>query len=167
MYWNREYSIDESSNLMENRDTWNLRSRAGEVFPSSSPHIIHTTSEKFSMATARSCHQPSISRLRHPPQQSSFSPRKGWISISPPGAAAGGARCSSGGDFSPGEKRTAAKKAPRAPRRLITISTADGRWQGEWYCDFVYSLRELGVADVADLGQADSNVLISLVVQKV
>ncbi|XP_020261244.1 uncharacterized protein LOC109837418 isoform X2 [Asparagus officinalis] len=58
------------------------------------------------------------------------------------------------------------KKPPRAPRRLITISTSSGRFHGQWSCDYVLSLRELQLADLAEDGQKDAEVFVSLSVQK-
>ncbi|CAA7399128.1 unnamed protein product [Spirodela intermedia] len=125
------------------------------------------------MAMARTCRQNSTSQLQHPINGDSFPKTMSRVSV-PRAACAihGGARASSthpGGDFAappPPEEKRAARKAPRAPRRLITISTSDGRWHGEWSCDYVFTLRELGVADVAEGGQGDTKVLISLVIHK-
>ncbi|KAJ0968960.1 hypothetical protein J5N97_021837 [Dioscorea zingiberensis] len=60
------------------------------------------------------------------------------------------------------------RRVQRAPRRLITISTSDGKWQGEWSCDYVLSLRELQLGDLLaeEDGDKDSEVLVSLSVQK-
>ncbi|XP_078439746.1 E3 ubiquitin-protein ligase, putative (DUF177) isoform X1 [Wolffia australiana] len=118
------------------------------------------------MAAARSYGQQPISHVLQPI-------RRRWVTIGhrisvPPPGSCGGARAAAA-DFAAEEKRAAAaaaRRGPKAPRRLITISTADGRWQGEWNCDYVFTLRELGLGDVADLGQADAAVLIRLLVQK-
>lgn len=58
------------------------------------------------------------------------------------------------------------KKSSRTSRRLITISTSCGRWQGEWSSDFLLSLRELQLSDLADEGDKNAAVLVSLSVQK-
>ncbi|WOL16868.1 hypothetical protein Cni_G25656 [Canna indica] len=57
-------------------------------------------------------------------------------------------------------------KMSRAPRRLITISTAGGRWQGQWSCEYIFTLRELQLADLAEDGQKDSEVFVNLTIQK-
>ncbi|XP_007045592.2 PREDICTED: uncharacterized protein LOC18610070 [Theobroma cacao] len=52
-------------------------------------------------------------------------------------------------------------------RRLITISTADGRWHGTWSCDFLVSLKDLDLDDlVEDDEQKDAQVYINLSIQK-
>lgn len=126
------------------------------------------------MAMARAYRQNSISQLLRPLNGDPFAKTIRRVSVAPAAfAIRGGARASSpspGGDFAaapPPEEKRAARKAPRAPRRLITISTSDGKWHGEWNCDYMFTLRELGVADVAEGGQGDSKVLISLVIHKV
>ncbi|PKU76287.1 hypothetical protein MA16_Dca025928 [Dendrobium catenatum] len=43
-------------------------------------------------------------------------------------------------------------KSGRTSRRLITISTSCGKWQGQWNCDYLLSLRELQLADLAEEG---------------
>ncbi|MQM08224.1 hypothetical protein Taro_041081 [Colocasia esculenta] len=75
---------------------------------------------------------------------------------------------SSGEDVLFPEQRVEKKgrRGQRSPRRLITISTSDGRWHGQWNCDYVFSLGELGLADVAEGGQADTEVLVSLAIEK-
>lgn len=54
-----------------------------------------------------------------------------------------------------------------SPRRLITISTADGRWQGNWTSDYIFTLRDLQLEDLAEDGQKDAHVFINLCIQKV
>ncbi|KAE8667690.1 pentatricopeptide repeat-containing protein [Hibiscus syriacus] len=52
-------------------------------------------------------------------------------------------------------------------RRLITISTADGRWHGTWSCDYLVSLKDLNLADlIEDDAQRDAQVSINLCIQK-
>ncbi|KAJ6839469.1 uncharacterized protein M6B38_311330 [Iris pallida] len=58
------------------------------------------------------------------------------------------------------------RKDQRPRRRLIKISTTDGRWHGEWICEYVFSLRDLQLADLAEDGQQDTQVFISLTIQK-
>ncbi|RRT53234.1 hypothetical protein B296_00024438, partial [Ensete ventricosum] len=60
-----------------------------------------------------------------------------------------------------------ARAAPRAPRRLITISTSGGRWQGQWSCEYMFTLRELQLADIAEEGHDDADVFVRLTIQKV
>lgn len=54
-----------------------------------------------------------------------------------------------------------------SPRRLITISTAEGRWQGNWTSDYIFTLRDLQLEDLAEDGQKDAHVFIKLCIQKV
>ncbi|XWS34302.1 hypothetical protein CRYUN_Cryun21dG0028600 [Craigia yunnanensis] len=53
-------------------------------------------------------------------------------------------------------------------RRLITISTADGRWHGTWSCDYLVSLRDLNLDDLVedDHQQNDAQVSINLCIHK-
>ncbi|KAB2090413.1 hypothetical protein ERO13_A03G110300v2 [Gossypium hirsutum] len=52
-------------------------------------------------------------------------------------------------------------------RRLVTISTADGRWHGTWNCDYLLSLKQLNLDDlVEDDEQRDAQVSINLCIQK-
>lgn len=54
------------------------------------------------------------------------------------------------------------------PRRLITISTGDGRWHGKWDSEFLVSLRDLRLGDlVEDDHQKDALVSVKLSVEKV
>ncbi|KAL3651054.1 hypothetical protein CASFOL_007457 [Castilleja foliolosa] len=51
--------------------------------------------------------------------------------------------------------------------RLITISTSDGKWQGKWNCDYIFSLQELRLQDLSDEAcAADTDVCINLCVHK-
>ncbi|PON43989.1 hypothetical protein TorRG33x02_332230 [Trema orientale] len=53
------------------------------------------------------------------------------------------------------------------PRRLITISTGDGRWHGKWDSEFLVSLRDLRLGDlVEDDHKKDALVSVKLCVQK-
>lgn len=58
------------------------------------------------------------------------------------------------------------KKNSRAPRRLVTISTADGRWQGKWTSDYLLSLQDLKLEDLIEDEQRDAEVSVNLSVQK-
>ncbi|KAH8508000.1 hypothetical protein H0E87_010232 [Populus deltoides] len=58
------------------------------------------------------------------------------------------------------------KKNSRAPRRLVTISTADGRWQGKWTSDYLLSLQDLKLEDLIEDEQKDAEVSVNLSVQK-
>ncbi|GMI75268.1 domain of unknown function 177 B [Hibiscus trionum] len=52
-------------------------------------------------------------------------------------------------------------------RRLITISTAEGRWHGTWSCDFLVSLKDLNLVDlIEDDAQKDAQVSINLCIHK-
>ncbi|PKA52147.1 putative metal-nicotianamine transporter YSL12 [Apostasia shenzhenica] len=59
------------------------------------------------------------------------------------------------------------RPSPRSSRRLITISTAGGRWQDKWDCDYIVTLQELQLADLAEEGEKHSEVFVSLSIQKV
>ncbi|KAK7264137.1 hypothetical protein RJT34_31741 [Clitoria ternatea] len=61
------------------------------------------------------------------------------------------------------------KNTSRAPRRLITISPGDGRYHGDWTCDYLVSLHDLQLQDlieVEDGPHKDANVFINLSIQK-
>ncbi|KAF8389585.1 hypothetical protein HHK36_024101 [Tetracentron sinense] len=58
------------------------------------------------------------------------------------------------------------RKSQKTPRRLITISTSDGRWHGKWTYGYIFSLEELQLADLAKDGQKDVEVSINLTVEK-
>lgn len=60
------------------------------------------------------------------------------------------------------------KKGQKAPRRLISISTSDGRWHGKWNLDYTFSLHDLQLQDLtADLQNDRSNeVSVTLSIQK-
>lgn len=51
----------------------------------------------------------------------------------------------------------------RRKKRLVRISSSDGRWAGEWNCDYIFSLGEL---QLEDLGERDSQVSIQLSIHK-
>ncbi|KAJ9709486.1 hypothetical protein PVL29_001119 [Vitis rotundifolia] len=60
-----------------------------------------------------------------------------------------------------------AKKSSRSPKRLITISTSDGRWHGKWNTDYVFSFRELKLEDLVEEDEEkDAEVSISLCIHK-
>jgi hypothetical protein len=50
---------------------------------------------------------------------------------------------------------------------LVTISTADGRWQGKWTSDYLLSLQDLKFEDLIEDEQKDAEVSVNLSVQKV
>ncbi|XP_075082706.1 large ribosomal RNA subunit accumulation protein YCED homolog 2, chloroplastic isoform X3 [Nicotiana tabacum] len=58
------------------------------------------------------------------------------------------------------------KRSQRASKRLVTISTSDGRWHGEWKCDYIFSLRDLQLEDLAEDGHKDTQVSINLCIHK-
>ncbi|KAI4356987.1 hypothetical protein L6164_000965 [Bauhinia variegata] len=61
------------------------------------------------------------------------------------------------------------KNTSRASRRLITISTGDGRWHGNWTCDYLMSLRDLQLEDLVEVeSDRDKNarVLVKLSIEK-
>ncbi|KAK1387330.1 large ribosomal RNA subunit accumulation protein YCED-like [Heracleum sosnowskyi] len=58
------------------------------------------------------------------------------------------------------------KYQQRMPRHLIKISTAEGRWQGKWNTEYNFSLRDLQLQDLAEDGNGEAKVSISLCVDK-
>ncbi|CAK9140742.1 unnamed protein product [Ilex paraguariensis] len=58
------------------------------------------------------------------------------------------------------------KRSTKTPRRLITISTSDGRWHGEWKRDYLFSLQDLQLEDLAEDGHRDAEVSITLFIHK-
>ncbi|GMN47947.1 hypothetical protein TIFTF001_017123 [Ficus carica] len=53
------------------------------------------------------------------------------------------------------------------PRRLITISTGDGRWHGKWDSEYLLSLQDLRLNDlIDDEHQKNAQVSVNLCVQK-
>ncbi|PIA65447.1 hypothetical protein AQUCO_00100738v1 [Aquilegia coerulea] len=66
-------------------------------------------------------------------------------------------------------KRSRSSKSPTKRRRrsLITISTAsDWNSNGKWTCDYVFSLGELNLGDLAEDGHKDAEVFITLTIAK-
>ncbi|XP_054793206.1 large ribosomal RNA subunit accumulation protein YCED homolog 2, chloroplastic-like [Prosopis cineraria] len=60
-------------------------------------------------------------------------------------------------------------KPSRAPRRLITVSTSDGKWHGEWTSDYKLSLQDLQLQDLVEVEEdkkKNAQVLVSLSIQK-
>lgn len=49
---------------------------------------------------------------------------------------------------------------------MVTISTADGRWQGKWTSDYLLSLQDLKLEDLIEDEQRDAEVSVNLSVQK-
>ncbi|XP_038974496.1 large ribosomal RNA subunit accumulation protein YCED homolog 2, chloroplastic isoform X3 [Phoenix dactylifera] len=77
------------------------------------------------------------------------------------------AAVSSSKDEIPQNSKKKSCKVSRAPRRLITISTSSSGWNSKWSCDYVFTLAELQLADLAEDGQKDAEVFISLSIQKI
>lgn len=53
---------------------------------------------------------------------------------------------------------------------MIRISTADGRWHGNWSCDYLLSLQDLRLGDLVeedDGNKKDAQVSVNLSVHKV
>ncbi|KAJ0096174.1 hypothetical protein Patl1_15852 [Pistacia atlantica] len=59
------------------------------------------------------------------------------------------------------------KKSSKSPRRLITISTSDGRWHTNWSTEYLVSLQDLQLEDLVEDEHKDANVSINLTIQKV
>ncbi|KAG9150783.1 hypothetical protein Leryth_002935 [Lithospermum erythrorhizon] len=53
-------------------------------------------------------------------------------------------------------------------RRLVTVSTADGKWHGNWNLDYVFSLQQLQLQDLSedDHDNKDSQVSVKLCIHK-
>ena len=60
-----------------------------------------------------------------------------------------------------------AKKGSKSPRRLISIPVSSTRWNGSWTCEYVVSLKDLHLDDLAEDGLKDAKVFISLSIQRV
>nr|GMD65487.1 large ribosomal RNA subunit accumulation protein YCED homolog 2, chloroplastic [Ipomoea batatas] len=58
------------------------------------------------------------------------------------------------------------KKTQRPGRRLITISTSDGKWQGSWNSDYTFSLRDLHLQELAEDINQDAQVSVTLCIHK-
>ncbi|GMY17943.1 large ribosomal RNA subunit accumulation protein YCED homolog 2, chloroplastic isoform X3 [Fagus crenata] len=59
------------------------------------------------------------------------------------------------------------KNNSKTPRRIIKISTSDGKWQGKWTCDYLLSLSDLRLQDlVEDEHNQDAQVFINLCIHK-
>lgn len=54
----------------------------------------------------------------------------------------------------------------KSKTRLITISTAEGRWNGKWECDYLFNLHQLQLHDLSIDAHKDTNVFINLSIQK-
>uniref|UniRef100_A0A7C8ZGF4 Large ribosomal RNA subunit accumulation protein YceD n=1 Tax=Opuntia streptacantha TaxID=393608 RepID=A0A7C8ZGF4_OPUST len=59
-----------------------------------------------------------------------------------------------------------AKKGSKSPRRLISIPVSSTRWNGSWTCEYVVSLKDLHLDDLAEDGLKDAKVFISLSIQR-
>lgn len=59
----------------------------------------------------------------------------------------------------------------KSSRRLVTVSTADGKWQGNWNLDYVFSLQQLQLQDLSEddndqTNNQDSQVFVNLCIHK-
>ncbi|KAJ7954517.1 DUF177 domain protein [Quillaja saponaria] len=64
------------------------------------------------------------------------------------------------------------KISSKAPRRLIKISTSDGKWHGKWSSDYLLTLQDLRLQDLIEVDEddhqhKDAQVFINLIVQKI
>ncbi|KAF3683858.1 putative Peroxidase 48 [Capsicum annuum] len=61
------------------------------------------------------------------------------------------------------------KRNEKVSKGLVRISSSDGRWHGEWNCDYIFSLKELQLEDlVEDHHQEDTTqVSIELSIHKI
>eukprot|EP00268_Persea_americana_P067295 TRINITY_DN9246_c0_g1_i1.p1 TRINITY_DN9246_c0_g1~~TRINITY_DN9246_c0_g1_i1.p1 ORF type:complete len:239 (-),score=34.65 TRINITY_DN9246_c0_g1_i1:358-1074(-) len=111
----------------------------------------------------KACH--SISRLLNPIPTACSKPKTHSLSLGTYSCPCSNVRASKKDEVSQSIKKNSRKRS-RTPRRLITISTTDGRWQGQWTNDYIFSLRELQLEDLAEEGQKDTQVSIHLDIQK-
>ncbi|XP_021735134.1 large ribosomal RNA subunit accumulation protein YCED homolog 2, chloroplastic-like [Chenopodium quinoa] len=58
------------------------------------------------------------------------------------------------------------RKASKSPRRVISIPASTGRWPGQWTCEYLVSLKDLQLDDLAEDGRKDTEVFVSLSLQK-
>ncbi|KAK4348254.1 hypothetical protein RND71_034593 [Anisodus tanguticus] len=58
------------------------------------------------------------------------------------------------------------KRSQRVSKRLVRISTSEGRWHGEWNSDYIFSLRDLQLEDLAEDAHTDTQVSINLSIHK-
>ncbi|KAJ4973865.1 hypothetical protein NE237_007039 [Protea cynaroides] len=59
------------------------------------------------------------------------------------------------------------RKSSKGPRRRIIISTSDGsKWDGKWTFDYIFTLKELQLEDLAEDGQKKAEVFITLNIEK-
>lgn len=60
------------------------------------------------------------------------------------------------------------KRVNKVGRRLIRISTAEGKWQGNCNADYIFSLRDLRLDDLVEDGDPNSaRVFVSLTIHRV
>ncbi|KAH9620464.1 hypothetical protein KSS87_021760 [Heliosperma pusillum] len=59
-----------------------------------------------------------------------------------------------------------AKRASKVRRRVITIPASTGRWPGKWTCEYLTSLRDLQLHDLAEDGRKATEVFITLSLHK-
>ncbi|XP_050131967.1 large ribosomal RNA subunit accumulation protein YCED homolog 2, chloroplastic isoform X2 [Malus sylvestris] len=54
-----------------------------------------------------------------------------------------------------------------SPRSVIRLSTADGKWHGNWSCDYILSLQDLRLDDlIEDENTHDAQISVNLCVHK-
>ncbi|GJS06732.1 hypothetical protein Tco_0363528 [Tanacetum coccineum] len=59
------------------------------------------------------------------------------------------------------------KKVNKVARRLVRISTAEGKWQGNWNADYNFTLRDLQLDDLVEVGDPkNARVLVSLTIHR-
>ncbi|CAI0419631.1 unnamed protein product [Linum tenue] len=88
---------------------------------------------------------------------------------SAPRIIAAGSRSHDAGHTQPQQQLgSSSRRSGKAPRRLITISTGNGRWNGEWSCDYLFTFRDLGLQDLIQdaVEQKDATVSVKLCVEK-
>ncbi|KNA04109.1 hypothetical protein SOVF_202710 [Spinacia oleracea] len=65
-----------------------------------------------------------------------------------------------------GQQQLISKNVSKSPRRVITIPASTGRWPGKWSCEYLVSLKDLHLDDLAEDGRKDTEVFVSLSLQK-
>ncbi|XP_010688733.2 large ribosomal RNA subunit accumulation protein YCED homolog 2, chloroplastic isoform X1 [Beta vulgaris subsp. vulgaris] len=56
--------------------------------------------------------------------------------------------------------------ASKTRRRVITIPASTGRWHGKWSCEYIISLKDLQLDDLAEDGRKHTEVFVTLSLQK-
>ncbi|KAK9691391.1 hypothetical protein RND81_09G194400 [Saponaria officinalis] len=59
-----------------------------------------------------------------------------------------------------------AKRVSKSGRRAVTIPASTGRWPGKWTCEYVISLKDLQLHDLAEDGCYGTEVFVTLSLQK-